>query len=215
LSHPNASWHEMPGIPLPGWLSHQPDEQLLDMILAGRPLPPDAQQGLHAVADQLAGLATPPGPGPLPGEAAALAAFSRAVPPGRTPVRPRRQAASRLHRLVTAGRARLAAAVVAVAITLGSAAAAYAGALPAPVQNLAHRLIDAPTAHRGSGGSPRSRTQPSAPGGTRRAGGSSHAHSLPGGQAKGHRSHARKAHPAKPGQHGRGQGSTHAHKPKH
>jgi hypothetical protein len=215
LSHPDASWHEMPGIPLPGWLSHQPDEQLLDMILAGRPLPPDAPHGLHAVADQLAGMAPSPGPGPLPGEAAALAAFSRAVHPGGTPVRPRRQAVSRLHRLVTAGRLRLAAAGAAIAITLGSTAAAYAGALPAPVQNLAHRLIDAPTAHGGSGGSLQPRTHPGAPRASRGAGGSSHAHSLPPGQSKGHRGHAKNAHPAKPGRTGAARASTHAHKPKH
>jgi hypothetical protein len=213
MSHPDASWHEMPGIPRPGWLSHQSDEQLLDMILAGTSLPADAPRGLHVVADQLAGLAGSAGPGPLPGEAAALTAFSAAVP-GRTPVRPRRQAVSRPHRLMTAGRARLAAAGAAIAITLGSAAAAYAGVLPVPVQNLAHRLIDAPAAHRG-GRSPQSRTRPGAPGAAHGAGGSSHAHSLPPGQAKGHRGHAEKAHPAKPAKNGGGHGKAHARKPKH
>jgi hypothetical protein len=121
---------------------------------------------------------------------------------------------------------RLAAAGAAIAIMLGSAAAAYAGVLPAPVQNMAHRLIDAPGAHRGGGGSPQSRTGPTAPGATRGPGGSSHAHSLPPGQAKGHRGHAKKAHPAKPAKkakkvkkvkkakHGSGQGKAHGPKPK-
>jgi hypothetical protein len=143
MSGSDASSHEMPGFPSPSWPSREPETPLLDMILDGQPLPNDAPYGVHALAARLAELADPAEPGALPGEAAALAAFSRAHSPG-SAAPARRPAPRRRDHLLTAGRARLAAVVAAVAVALGGTAAAYAGDLPRPVQNFAHRLIGAP-----------------------------------------------------------------------
>ena len=168
MTGPDASWHEMPGFTLHGWLGRDADEQLLDTILAGLPLPPSAPREYHVVAAQLAGLATPAGPGPLPGETAALAAFSSSVSSGSlssvaTGARADRRDLGGAARggagargagrrgLLTAGRARIAAAVTALGLVLGTTAAAYAGALPAQVQDFAHRMIGAPAAHHQAG----------------------------------------------------------------
>ena len=154
MSERDAPWHEMLGFDLPGWPGREPAEQLLDAILARQPLPPDAPRGLQVVAEQLAGLASPAGPGRLPGEAAAVAAFSRAVSSG-GPC-PHRGSADRTRRLVlprrrglpATGRARLAAALAVAGLVMGTTAAAYAGALPASMQAIAHHIIDAPAARR-------------------------------------------------------------------
>jgi hypothetical protein len=161
MTGPDASWHEMPGFTLPGRLGRDADEQLLDTILAGLPLPPFAPREYHVVAEQLSDLAGPAGPGPLPGETAALAAFSSSVssgslsPAGTRPAtgRParrspaRRRAAGDRTGLLTAARVRIATAVAALGVVLGTTAAAYGGELPARVQDFAHRIIDAPAAH--------------------------------------------------------------------
>ena len=148
MTGPDASSGEMPRVQMPGRVGRDQDDLLLDMILDRRPLPPDAPPGMHALASKLVGLAAMPGAGALPGEAAALAAFIRSGSPASTltlagvPRRVRRRGR------VRAGRARLAAAVAVVAVGLsGTAAAAYAGVLPAPVQEFAHRTIGAPAAH--------------------------------------------------------------------
>ena len=121
------------------------------MILNGQPLPADAPHGMLALADRLASLGRPAGPGEVPGEAAAMAAFSRAVagasvspagcePAPRKPFRrppPRRRAARP---------ARLAGGLFVVMVGLGSAAA-YADVLPGPLQGFAHHVIGAPPAH--------------------------------------------------------------------
>ncbi len=224
MTGPDASWHEMPGFTLPGWLGRDADEQLLDTILAGMPLPPSAPREYHVVAAQLAGLATPAGPGPLPGETAALAAFSssvssgspssvttgatgaRADPSGAAPGGARARSAARRggtwrSGLLTTGRARIAAAVTALGLVLGTTAAAYAGALPAQVQDFAHRMIGAPAAHQ-----PADRTHPAS---VHRPG-HQHAppavhpthqppgqqHQTPPGHAKGHQKHQK---PPRPG----------------
>jgi hypothetical protein len=141
----------MPGFPFPGRPDRDPDEPLLDLILAGRPLPADAPAGMLMLADGLAGLGGPAVPGEVPGEAAAMAAFSRALagagvspaggdPASRKPARrppPRRRAARP---------ARLAGGLLVVLAGLGSAAA-YADVLPGPVQDFAHHVIGAPPAH--------------------------------------------------------------------
>ena len=67
------------GFPFPRRSGQQLDEPLLDMILNGRPLPADAPQSMLALADRLASLGRPAGPGEVPGEVAAMAAFSRSV----------------------------------------------------------------------------------------------------------------------------------------
>lgn len=143
----DASSNEMPKVPIPGYVGRDQDELLLDMILDSRPLPPGAAPGMRALAENLVGLAAPPGAGELPGEAAALAAFLRSGssastltlaggPPGR--LRRRR---------LTAGRARLSAAIAVLTVAVSGTAAAYAGVLPASVQDFAHRIIDAPAPH--------------------------------------------------------------------
>lgn len=163
MNDSRASSDEMPGFPLPSRSGRQPDEPLLDMILNGLPLPADAPRGMLTLADKLVSLAAPAGPGEVPGEAAAMAAFSRAAsvasavsatgavagasisPAGLDPARrepdrrppPRRRAVRP---------ARLASGLLVVIVGLGSAAA-YADVLPGPVQDFAHHVIDAPPAH--------------------------------------------------------------------
>jgi hypothetical protein len=132
----------MPTFPRPRRPAREPDEPLLDMILDGRSLPPDAPRDAHALADRLTDLAGPAEPGVLPGEAAARSAFARTALRAGVSRRPDR----RRPRL-PARRAALAAALVAVTAGLGSAVAAYAGALPGPIQDFAHHVIGAPPAH--------------------------------------------------------------------
>lgn len=163
MTGPDAPWYDMPGSPSTGWLRREPDEPLLDMIVAGLPLPPAAPQDMIALASGLDELARPAGPGELAGEADALAAYSAMVSPagvsrgrastvgsaahGRTHAR-------RGSRRPVPVRARLAAAITFGGIVVSGTAAAYAGVLPAPVQELAHRIIGAPPAHEGSGHQP-------------------------------------------------------------
>jgi hypothetical protein len=161
MSDPNASWHEMPGFTLPGWLGHNADEQLLDTILAGLPLPPSAPREYRLVAEQLADLARPIGPGVLPGETAALAEFSNSVSSGSlssaarsaqgsaaqgsaaqgsaatsgAAARASRRTGARPSELLAGSRVRIAAALTVLGLGLGTTAAAYAGALPAPEQD--------------------------------------------------------------------------------
>jgi len=142
----------MPEQPFPGQSGGGPDEPLLERLLTGQPLPPDAPQQLHEVAQLFANLTGPAGPGQLIGEAAARSAFARAADP-RVRVPSVARAANRwtppgLH---TRLNARLAAALTVVAIGLGGGAAAYAGALPGPIQDFAHHLIGAPAARKAPG----------------------------------------------------------------
>ena len=158
MSGSDAMHSEMPGFSFPGRPGGEHDEPLLDMIIARRALPPDAPQEMHDLARMLAALAGPgePGelaPGELAGEAAALAAFVRLASPAgissaaRRPVRRHRR--SRRPRRLASSRAGLAAAMVSAAAMLG-VLAAYAGVLPAPVQQFAHDAVAAPPPHRAS-----------------------------------------------------------------
>ena len=126
------------------------DEPLLDMVFDRRPLPPGAPPEMHDLARMLAAVAGPAEPGELAGEATALAAFARLVPPvGISPAASR----SARHRLSgRPGRARLpmAAALVTAAAGLGSIAAAYVGVLPGPIQQVAHVTVGAPLPPHGS-----------------------------------------------------------------
>ena len=134
------------------------------MIFDGRVIPPDAPQEMHDLQRMLAALAGPAEPGELAGEAAARAAFIRLASPvgvslaaSRAPAHqgtrrpashrvPRRRQARRAGR-----RAGLAAALCAVAAVLAGTAAAYAGVLPEPVQQMAHATVGAPAPrHHGS-----------------------------------------------------------------
>jgi hypothetical protein len=141
----------MPGFPFPGRPGGEHDEPLLDMIIARRAIPPDAPQPMHDLALMLAALAGPAEPGELAGEAAVRAAFSRAASPAgisaaaRRPGRRRRTTRSRRFRGPARSRARLATAVVVVAVAgLGSVFAAYIDVLPSPIQQLAHVTVAAP-----------------------------------------------------------------------
>ncbi len=145
MSAADASHGEMPGFPFPGRPGPVADD-LLGMILDGRSLPPDAPEDLYALAATLGDLAGPAGPGELAGEAAVRSALARrASPAGVSAARPARRKPPRRAPPRSAGAA---AGLVVAAIGLGGTAAAYAGALPGPIQNLAHRVIHAPPAHR-------------------------------------------------------------------
>lgn len=106
------------------------------------------QAALRQVLDDLSG---PAEPGELAVEAAVLARFRSRVHPAAA-----RAAVARTSpwRRFMPHSPRLAAGLAAVAIVAGGSAAAYAGALPVPLQNFAHRVIDAPAARHPSGQQP-------------------------------------------------------------
>ena len=149
----------MPKTPVPDRAGAELDEQLLDAILSGQHLPADAPEQAHVVAEMLASLAGPADPGDLAAESAVRSAFARVVPPAARPgmtevtqpgrhraadaLPPRGRQSSWRPALLTA---RLAGALTVVVLMLGGAVAAYAGVLPVPLQNLAHRTIGAPAA---------------------------------------------------------------------
>ena len=114
------------------------------MILERRPIPPGAPPEIHGLARMFAAVAGPAEPGDLPGQAAALAAFTRlASPPGTSPAA-LRSARRSLSERPARGRLPLAVALAAAAAGLGSTAAAYAGVLPSPIQHFAHVAFGAP-----------------------------------------------------------------------
>jgi hypothetical protein len=116
-----------------------------DALLEGNLRPGDAAEGLRPVAEAIAALSEAPATIDLAAEASVLAVFRGGVgmPAEPTRSRPRRRP-SRTSLLS----AKLAAAAVAAAVTVGGvAAAAYAGALPAPIQKLAHDTLGVPSAH--------------------------------------------------------------------
>lgn len=182
----------MPGFFHPSRPSRELGEPLLDALLEGRSLPPDAPVELCVVAEMLADLAGPAEPGELAGEAAARLGLTRlAYPAGISPAA-HRSARRRRSWMSVPGAVRLGGALIAAAVGLGGAAAAYAGALPGPIQDLAHHLIDAPPAHRA--GPPSQRPVP----GTSRPVARHGSHS---GQRKGH---------GKRGKHAQGKAKGHA-----
>ena len=114
-----------------------------DAMLARILRPEEAPPGLAPVAEAFDALNAAPAHGGVTAEANALAAFrGLAGRPAETSPRPRR----RRPVLTSLLSAKFAAAAAAAAVTLGSAAAAaaYAGKLPASVQNIAHDTIGAP-----------------------------------------------------------------------
>lgn len=188
-------------------------DELLDTILDGRPLAPDAPRQLVLLADRLAGLAGPQRAGELAGEAAALAAFSQHLLPDGPGAGPapgtltRRLVHRRRHGRT---RARLATVITAVLVVVSGTAAAYAGVLPPPVQQFAHRVIGAPAAHSSSGHQRGQHQRPAKPG-LKQAESSGHGKSAAehgrGKARSGHGQQARhgkpatktkKAHPAHP-----------------
>jgi hypothetical protein len=162
------------------------------------PAPDQRVRALLAVA------AAPDEPGPVPGEAAALAAFREAHP-----VRPGSRAARRPRR--TAARTLAAAAVGAGVLLTGGMAAAATGSLPAQAQQQAHTILarvgvsvpSGPAQHAGqhgtskaphngpaSGGSATPNNQPGSAG--------SHGAAVSAGASNGH------SHAGEHGQHGNG-----------
>src|SRR6266702_2532308 len=155
MSGRDALHGEMPGFAFPGRPGGEYDEPLLDMIFERRPIPPGAPPEMHDLAQMLAALVGPAEPGELAGEAAALRAFRRVAFPARArpaALRPLRRWRSRRP---ARGRVRLAAALIAAVVGLGGTATAYAGVLPAPIQEMAHITLGAPlkilTAHMSNG----------------------------------------------------------------
>jgi hypothetical protein len=130
------------------WLSSQDTPESGDAplaaLLAGAGPDQGLAPGLQPLADALAALTARPAGDELAGEAAALAEFySRAGVP--SPIYGSRHRRHRLLASLLSGRA--AAVAAAAALSLGGfATAAFAGALPAPVQQFAHHTFGAPAA---------------------------------------------------------------------
>lgn len=194
MGDPDASSGEMPGFPSPSLPGRELGEPLLDALLEGQSLPPDAPAELYAVAEMLADLAGPAEPGELAGEAAARLGLARtASPVGVSPVA-HRSARRRRSWISVPGSARLGAVLITAAVGLGGAAAAYAGALPGPIQNIAHHMLGAPPARqadllRPRPGPGRSGPDSSAPRPATSGAGKGHGGKHPGrahGKAKGH-----------------------------
>jgi hypothetical protein len=120
----------------------------LEAVLGGTQVPEDPAAGLQLLADVVAALRAGPATAELAGEAVAMAEFRERVgvsSPVRQSVPRRPTLLSSLLSAKVAG-----AAAVAVIGIGGIATAAYAGALPTPVQQLAHDAIGAPAARQGT-----------------------------------------------------------------
>jgi hypothetical protein len=158
MSGPDVPDGDMPIFSWPGrWdVSAVRDTSLAAMLDETEPT--DTPAGMQPVADALVALRATPMSDELAGEAIAMAEFRQRFGVSRQPRRSRRRRPTLLPSLLSA---RAAAAAALAAISLGGvAAAAYTGALPAPVQRLAHDTIGAPAAsrpaspHRVRGGTP-------------------------------------------------------------
>lgn len=131
-------WSARGGVPPAG-------DSAYDALLEGKPLPEAAAEALRPVAEAIDALNRAPETTELAGEATALAVFRGRVGMSAERSRSRRRRHPLIRALLSA---KLAAAVAAGAVTLGGvAAAAYAGALPTSMQNLAHDTFGAPSAH--------------------------------------------------------------------
>jgi hypothetical protein len=161
MTGPDASSGKMPGFPLPGRLGRERDELALDAILDGLSPPEDALPQLRGLSQLVADLSAPAGPGELTAEAEVLSGFRRCVAAAGASCVARRPVRRRSSWRFARHRARLAAGLVIVAAGLGGTAAAYAGVLPGPVQEFAHRSIGAPATRHVPGH--QSRVTPAAP----------------------------------------------------
>ena len=146
MSGPVGYGGEMPEFPFPRRTSDQTVPGVaLDRLLDGEFVTEQAMPAVEALADLLAAAAGPPSDRELSGQTAATAAFARERDAGRKP-RPA-TAARRRSMLATLLGTKLAAAAAAGALGFGGlAAAAYAGALPEPIQDFAHQTVGAPAA---------------------------------------------------------------------
>jgi hypothetical protein len=146
---PNFPWLSRPDVPPIGDASWA-------ALLAGDDLPAGSPPELRPVSETLAALRGGPASDELAGEAAALAAFRAGLGVSSPARRPRRRLA-----VLSSLPARAAAAATVAVLSLGGlAAAAFAGALPSPLQTFAHTTFGAPAAAARTGGSP----SPSGPG---------------------------------------------------
>jgi hypothetical protein len=146
MSGPGGYGGEMPEFPFPRRAGDQPVpgvalDRLLDGDFATERTIPDVE----ALADLLSAAAGPPSDRELAGQTAAIAAFARERDVGGH--RHNAAVARRRSVLSTFLGTKLAAAAAAGAIGFGGlAAAAYAGALPEPIQDFAHQTVGAPSA---------------------------------------------------------------------
>jgi hypothetical protein len=114
----------------------------VEALLAGSLPPADAAAELRPLAEAIAALRVAPGVHELVGEPAARAAYRGRFGRLARPARANRRRKCVLGSVLTAKLA------VAAAVAVGAlTSAAYADVLPAPVQNLAHRTLDAPAPH--------------------------------------------------------------------
>jgi hypothetical protein len=142
----------------------------LEALLTGAELPAGSAPELRSLAAALAALTTGPASDELAGEASALVAFRDRPGPLHRARRPhparRRHRRPALPLRLLSARAAAAAAAAAVAGLGGIATAAYAGALPAAAQRVAHDIIGAPAASP----TPAGRRSPVGPDATGRSG---------------------------------------------
>lgn len=139
---PDFPWRADRAVPADG------DGALDELLTAGQP-PQDAAAGLQPVAAVLAALRAGPADGMHAGHARALAEFRNTVGVSHPAGRGRARRRAPLRRRLSSKLAVITAAAAAAAI--GTAAAAYVGALPGPLQRAAHDVIAAPAADAGHG----------------------------------------------------------------
>jgi hypothetical protein len=142
MTDPDVPDHEMPNFNWPSRRdAHVISDASLAALLARAPLPPGSAPELRPLASALAELTGGPASDELAGEAGTLAAFRNQFSAPASVRRPYRHGP----RLRT-GRLRVkAAAAAATVLGLGGlATAAYAAALPADLQRIAHDVIGAP-----------------------------------------------------------------------
>jgi hypothetical protein len=139
---------DMPNFPWPPGSSAPPvgDSTLDELLATGQP-PQDAAAGLRPVADVLAALQAAPSAGELAGKTRALAEFRDTISRAHRVRRIRLAGQRRTAALRTRASSKLAAAAAAAAVVVAAGtAAAYVGALPAPLQKVVHDAIYAPAA---------------------------------------------------------------------
>lgn len=153
MTGPGVSDDDMPIFPWPAREGIPPvGDAAFDALLTGKVPPQDAPEGLRPVAEAIAALHVAPTRSELAAEASARAVFRGAVGRSAGPVRPPHRSRPVLTSLLSA---KLAAAASVAAVALGgTAAAAFTGTLPAPVQKLAHTTIGAPSAHHSAPATP-------------------------------------------------------------
>lgn len=133
---PNRTWPPRTDV------SGIPDAALAALLAGTTPPADDSTASLRHVADVLAALRAEPAADEMAGRAAALTEFRRRVSGSARPARSRRVSPAALMPVL---RTRAGAAGTAAVLGFGGiVAAAYAGALPAAAQSVAHDTIGAP-----------------------------------------------------------------------